>query len=116
MRTRTVRWIEGRILEVLGKVKMSVTIINAGQQHNVVPEKCQFTVDIRTTDKYNNEQALAIIRDHVACEVIPRLTRLNPSFVPKRASFGTMWYNIRKTNLCLTYNLRSGLNVRFLYF
>ncbi|MDI9309263.1 MAG: M20 family metallo-hydrolase [Limnohabitans sp.] len=71
------------ISEVLGKVKMSVTIINAGQQHNVVPEKCQFTVDIRTTDKYNNEQALAIIKDHVSCEVIPRTTRLNPSFVPK---------------------------------
>lgn len=69
--------------EMLGKVKMSVTIINAGVQHNVVPESCQFTVDIRTTDKYNNEQALEIIRQHVACEVIPRSTRLNPSFAPK---------------------------------
>jgi acetylornithine deacetylase len=69
--------------EMLGKVKMSVTIINAGVQHNVVPESCQFTVDIRTTDKYNNEQALEIIKKHVDCEVIPRSTRLNPSFVPK---------------------------------
>ncbi|MCL9804105.1 M20 family metallo-hydrolase [Flavobacterium amniphilum] len=71
------------VSEMLGKVKMSVTIINAGVQHNVVPESCQFTVDIRTTDKYNNEQALAIIKQHVDCEVIPRSTRLNPSFAPK---------------------------------
>ncbi|MGX7667863.1 M20 family metallo-hydrolase [Flavobacterium pedocola] len=71
------------VSEMLGKVKMSVTIINAGVQHNVVPESCQFTVDIRTTDKYNNEQALEIIRQHVSCEVVPRSTRLNPSFAPK---------------------------------
>lgn len=69
--------------EMLGKVKMSVTMINAGVQHNVVPESCQFTVDIRTTDKYNNEQALEIIKQYVSCEVIPRSTRLNPSFAPK---------------------------------
>ncbi len=69
--------------EMLGKVKMSVTMINAGVQHNVVPESCQFTVDIRTTDKYNNEQALEIIKQNVGCEVIPRSTRLNPSFAPK---------------------------------
>jgi acetylornithine deacetylase len=69
--------------EMLGKVKMSVTIIQAGSQHNVVPEQCQFTVDIRTTDKYNNLQALEIIQQHVQSEVKPRSTRLNPSFTPK---------------------------------
>jgi acetylornithine deacetylase len=69
--------------EMLGKVKMSVTIIQAGSQHNVVPEQCQFTVDIRTTDKYNNIQALEIIKQHVQSEVKPRSTRLNPSFAPK---------------------------------
>lgn len=69
--------------EMLGKVKMSVTIINAGVQHNVVPESCQFTVDIRTTDKYDNQQALKIIQEHISCQVVPRTTRLNPSFVPK---------------------------------
>jgi acetylornithine deacetylase len=69
--------------EMLGKVKMSVTIINAGSQHNVVPGKCQFTVDIRTTDKYNNLDVLEIIKQNVTCEVIPRSTRLNPSYVSK---------------------------------
>jgi len=66
----------------LGAVKMSVTMIQAGQQHNVVPETCQFTVDIRTTDKYDNQAVLEIIQQHVSCEVIPRSLRLNPSFVP----------------------------------
>jgi acetylornithine deacetylase len=71
------------VSEMLGKVKMSVTIIQAGSQHNVVPEQCQFTVDIRTTDKYNNIQALEIIKKHVQSEIKPRSTRLNPSFAPK---------------------------------
>ncbi|RZK04770.1 MAG: M20/M25/M40 family metallo-hydrolase, partial [Flavobacterium sp.] len=71
------------VSEMLGKVKMSVTMIQAGSQHNVVPEQCQFTVDIRTTDKYNNAQALEIIQQHVQSEVKPRSTRLNPSFAPK---------------------------------
>lgn len=69
--------------EMLGKVKMTVSIINAGSQHNVVPGKCQFTVDIRTTDKYNNQEVLEIIKENVSCEVIPRSTRLNPSYVSK---------------------------------
>ena len=67
--------------EMLGKVKMTVSIINAGSQHNVVPGKCHFTVDIRTTDKYNNQEVLEIIKENVSCEVIPRSTRLNPSYV-----------------------------------
>lgn len=70
--------------EMLGKVKMTVSIINAGSQHNVVPGKCQFTVDIRTTDKYNNQEVLEIIKENVSCEILPRSTRLNPSYVSKK--------------------------------
>ncbi len=65
--------------EVFGPVKMSVTIINAGSQHNVVPASCMFTVDVRVTDAYLNEEVLEIIRRHVNCEVTPRSTRLKPS-------------------------------------
>lgn len=65
--------------EALGPVKMSVTVIDAGKQHNVVPDTCHFVVDVRTTDAYSNEETLAIIRQHVDCEVTPRSTRLNPS-------------------------------------
>lgn len=69
--------------ELFGPVKMSVTIISAGSQHNVVPASCQFTVDVRVTDAYRNEEVLSIIRQHVGCEVIPRSTRLKPSSISK---------------------------------
>jgi acetylornithine deacetylase len=72
-----------KVSETLGPVKMSVTIIHAGTQHNVVPEKCEFTVDIRITDAYKNEEVLEIIRQQVSCEVNPRSLRLTPSSIPK---------------------------------
>lgn len=72
-----------KVSETLGPVKMTVTIINAGSLHNVVPDVCTFTVDVRVTDAYNNEDVLKIIRSSVDCEVIPRSTRLKPSSIPK---------------------------------
>jgi acetylornithine deacetylase len=67
--------------EFLGPVKMSVTIIQAGKQHNVVPDECHFTVDVRTTDQYSNEDVLNIIKTHIKSEVKPRSVRLKPSFI-----------------------------------
>jgi len=69
--------------EVFGPVKMSVTIINAGSQHNVVPATCNFTVDVRVTDAYRNEEVLEIIRKNVSCEVKPRSVRLKPSKIDR---------------------------------
>jgi len=69
--------------EAFGPVKMSVTIINAGSQHNVVPATCTFTVDVRVTDAYQNEEVLEIIRKHVSCDVNPRSIRLKPSKIDK---------------------------------
>ncbi len=69
--------------ELFGPVKMSVTIIEAGSQHNVVPASCKFTVDVRVTDAYRNEEVLKIIRKNVSCEVIARSTRLKPSSISK---------------------------------
>ncbi|MFC3200049.1 M20 family metallo-hydrolase [Parapedobacter deserti] len=69
--------------EEFGPIKMSVTVIHAGSQHNVVPASCEFVVDIRVTDAYRNEEVLEIIRKHVSCEVKPRSVRLKPSSIPK---------------------------------
>src|SRR5690606_16259700 len=66
---------------VFGPVKMSVTMIQAGSQHNVVPASCHFVVDIRVTDAYRNEEVVDIIRQHVACDVTPRSLRLKPSSI-----------------------------------
>jgi len=63
----------------LGKVKMSVTVVHAGQAHNQVPAECKFTVDVRVTDAYTLEEILEIIKQHVSCEVTPRSLRLRSS-------------------------------------
>ena len=66
----------------LGDIKISVTQINAGTQHNVVPDTCSFVVDVRTTDAYSNELTLELIRHAVPqCTLSPRSTRLNPSSI-----------------------------------
>ncbi|RQP15715.1 M20 family metallo-hydrolase [Parapedobacter defluvii] len=69
--------------EEFGPIKMSVTVIHAGSQHNVIPATCEFVVDIRVTDAYRNEEVLDIIRRHVTCDVKPRSLRLKPSSIPK---------------------------------
>lgn len=67
----------------LGPVKVSVTIINSGTKHNVVPDTCTFTADVRTTDAYSNIETLEILRQAVGddIEMTPRSTRLNPSSI-----------------------------------
>ncbi len=72
-----------KISEVLGPVKMTVSMIHAGLQHNIVPDTCKFTVDIRTTDQYSNQEVLEIIKEHISCSIEARSVRLNPSFVNK---------------------------------
>lgn len=67
--------------ELLGPVIMNVTCIQGGTKHNVVPETCSFTVDVRSTDAYSNLEVLEIIKEHVKSEVIPRSTRLNSSSI-----------------------------------
>jgi acetylornithine deacetylase len=69
--------------EAFGPVKMSVTVISSGSQHNVVPASCNFTVDVRITDAYRNEEVLEIIRQHVKSDVTPRSVRLKPSKIDK---------------------------------
>jgi acetylornithine deacetylase/succinyl-diaminopimelate desuccinylase-like protein len=68
-----------KVSETLGEMKMTVTVVNAGDQHNVVPAECKFTVDVRVIDAYTLEEVLKIIRSNVKCEVVPRSLRLRPS-------------------------------------
>lgn len=71
-----------KVSPTLGSVKMSVTVIQAGQAHNQVPSECHFTVDVRVTDAYSLEEALDTIRKHVTSAVTPRSLRLRPSGIP----------------------------------
>jgi len=52
-----------KVSPLLGAVKTSVTVINAGTQHNVVPDECRFTVDVRTNELYSNREVFAHIND-----------------------------------------------------
>jgi len=71
----------------LGKIKMTTTVIHAGKLHNVVPNECSFTVDIRTTDAYTNKEVLNLITKNVRSETTARSTRLSPSFIEENHPF-----------------------------
>ena len=51
-----------KVSPLLGPVKMSVTQINAGTQHNVIPDRCTFVVDIRSNECYSNQELFAEIQ------------------------------------------------------
>lgn len=65
----------------LGEVSMTVTQINAGSQHNVVPDVCTAVVDVRIPGSQTHEDVLAVIQQHVACTCIPRSMRLRSSSI-----------------------------------
>lgn len=70
-----------RVSEFLGATQMNVTVIHAGTQHNVVPDRCEMTVDVRTNELYTNEEVLAFIQSQVRSEVKARSTRLQSSHI-----------------------------------
>jgi acetylornithine deacetylase len=61
-----------KISPLSGETKMTVTIVNAGSQHNVVPDECCFTVDVRTNECYAAEELFAEIAAECGCEVKAR--------------------------------------------
>ncbi len=71
-----------KLSPVLGPVKLSVTMISAGTQHNVVPDTCTFTVDVRVTEQYTLEEVIETIRANIRADVKPRSVRLKPSSIP----------------------------------
>lgn len=70
-----------KVSPLLGPVKMSVTQINAGTQHNVIPDRCTFVVDIRSNECYTNQQLLEEINKHISCDARARSFRLSSSHV-----------------------------------
>ena len=71
-----------RSSEQLGDIKISVTQISAGTQHNIVPDECRFVVDVRTTDAYTNEEVVATLQEALECDVRARSTRVRASAIP----------------------------------
>lgn len=77
------RWIRDykfeKVSEFLGPTKMTLTVVNAGTQHNVIPDKCTMLVDIRTNEFYDNEEVYEWIRQHLKSEVKAHSFRLKSS-------------------------------------
>ncbi|WP_424272445.1 M20 family metallo-hydrolase [Eudoraea sp.] len=69
--------------DVLGEVKLTVTQINAGSQHNVVPAKVHLVIDVRVNDKYSNKEIAEMLSREAPCELKPRSLRLNSSSIDK---------------------------------
>ena len=65
--------------DFLGEIKMTVTQIEAGTQHNVVPDTCKFVIDIRSNECYSNAEIFEILQKHIQSELKPRSFRLNSS-------------------------------------
>jgi acetylornithine deacetylase len=61
---------------------MSVTVINAGKQHNVVPDACTFTIDCRVTEQYTLHEVLETIQANIQATAQARSIRLKPSSIP----------------------------------
>lgn len=73
--------------DLLGPVKQTVTIINAGTQHNVIPDACTFTIDVRSNECYTNEEIFAFFQEHLTSELKARSFRLSSSSIPMEHSF-----------------------------
>jgi acetylornithine deacetylase len=72
-----------RVSAVLGAVKMTVSQIQAGKQHNAIPAHVDLVIDVRVNDCYTNQEIVAILQNEAPCDSItPRSTRLNSSSIP----------------------------------
>lgn len=76
-----------RVSRFLGPTVMNVTVINAGTQHNVVPDECKMVVDVRTNELYTNEEVFDFIRRHLSSEVCARSFRLHSSGISMQHPF-----------------------------
>ncbi|MCR9100675.1 MAG: M20 family metallo-hydrolase [bacterium] len=84
---KDIEWIRQHRFEqvsrLLGPVKATVTQIKAGHQHNVVPDRCDFVIDVRTNEHYTNAEVLEYLQIHTQSILVPRSLRLNPSGIPE---------------------------------
>ena len=78
-RLKDIQW---KSSPLLGSVKTTVTIINAGTQHNVIPDTCQFTIDVRSNELYKNEEIFDILQQNLQSELKARSFRLSSTCIP----------------------------------
>ena len=79
------RWFQNysfeKVSDTLGKTKITITQLNAGNQHNVVPAQVDMVVDVRVNDCYSNSEIANILQSEAPCQLTPRSLRLNSSAI-----------------------------------
>lgn len=113
-----------KISEVLGPVKATVTQINAGEQHNVVPSECNLVVDIRVNEKYTNEEIVAIVEQNIDAVIKPRSLNLKSSSISQdhklvqagialgRTTYGSPTLSDQSVLNCQSLKLGPGNSIR----
>nr|WP_294935345.1 M20 family metallo-hydrolase [uncultured Flavobacterium sp.] len=113
-----------KVSETLGPVKMTVTQINAGKQHNVVPADCHLVVDIRVNDCYSNEEILEVVSKNIDAEIKPRSLHLRSSSINKnhklvqsgislgRTTYGSPTLSDQSVLSCQSLKLGPGNSLR----
>lgn len=71
-----------KVSDQLGPVKMTVTQVNAGKQHNVVPAELNLVIDVRVNDRYTNQEIVDLLQKEAPCKLTPRSIDLNSSSIP----------------------------------
>lgn len=72
-----------KVSPLLGATKATVTVLHAGTQHNVIPDKLEFVIDVRTNEYYQNEFVFAFLQKHMKSELKARSFRLHSSSIPE---------------------------------
>ena len=72
-----------KVSPFLGETRATVTVVHAGTQHNVIPDKVEFVIDVRTNEYYQNEFVFAFLQKHMKSELNARSFRLHSSFFPE---------------------------------
>lgn len=82
-----IRWIRDykfdKVSPLLGPTKMTLTVINAGRQHNVIPDSCEMVIDVRTNENYTNEEVFELLKANCKSELKARSFRLSSSHIPE---------------------------------
>ena len=83
---KVIEWLQAfsfeKSSEVLGPVKLTVTQVNAGKQHNVVPAAVDLVIDVRVNDCYSNQEIVDLLQKDAPLTLTPRSTDLNSSAIP----------------------------------
>ena len=123
-----IEWINNykfsKVSDQLGKVKMSVTQIKAGELHNLVPAECHFVIDIRVNEAYSNREVFDIISENTKSELKPRSFKLNSSSIDKnhplvlagvemgRETYGSPTLSDQSVLTCHSVKLGPGVSLR----